>query len=216
MAPTWKVMFTDASEPASLTSRPYSSSSFHLRTQHLEEQARRFGSITTRGGQTGHIVNLLGHGPPSSMFSNFTRPPYSVMIGRVCGSQVASTWPAFRPCRLAPSAWRRTAPCDVRARGRCRPESPLRRNGRSPPVRPCRFLTIAHLRGEKRATPLDLTPPGWRRGSRRGTTDVEGPHGQLGARLTNRLGSDDAHGFATPVFTSLPRQITAIALAHRP
>ncbi len=31
---------------------------------------------------------------------------------------------------------------------------------------------------------------------RRGTTDMEGPHGQLGARLADRLGGNDADRFA--------------------
>ncbi len=42
------------------------------------------------GGQTGHFVDLLERRYALLTFSNFTIPAYSVMIGRVCGSQVAS------------------------------------------------------------------------------------------------------------------------------
>ena len=49
-------------------------------------------------------------------------------------------------------------------------------------------------------------------GDLRRTTNVERPHGQLGARLTNRLGRDHADRFAN-VDRRAPRQVAAIALA---
>jgi hypothetical protein len=39
---------------------------------------------------------------------------------------------------------------------------------------------------------------------------VEGPHGELSARLADRLGGDDAHRFAD-VDARAPRQVTAVA-----
>jgi hypothetical protein len=46
----------------------------------------------------------------------------------------------------------------------------------------------------------------------RGAADVEGAHGELGARLADRLGRDDAHRLAH-VDGRAARQIAAIALA---
>src|SRR5690606_18973609 len=42
------------------------------------------------------------------------------------------------------------------------------------------------------------------------TTDVEGTHGQLGTRLTDRLGRDDAHRFAD-IDLMATRQVTTVA-----
>src|SRR4029434_7057284 len=43
-----------------------------------------------------------------------------------------------------------------------------------------------------------------------GAADVEGPHGQLRARLADGLGGDDADRF-TDVHRSAPRQVAAVA-----
>ena len=55
---------------------------------------------------------------------------------------------------------------------------------------------------------LDLNA-GYRRRPARRTTDVEGPHGQLGTRLTNRLGSDNTNRF-TDVDLMATGQVTAV------
>ncbi len=57
---------------------------------------------------------------PSSTFSNLIVPAYSVMIGRVCGSHVASTWPART---AAPSPTASVAPYGTLWRSRSRPLS---------------------------------------------------------------------------------------------
>ena len=57
---------------------------------------------------------------PSSTFSNLMRPAYSVMIGRVCGSQVASTFPALT---CVPSITESVAPYGTLWRSRSRPLS---------------------------------------------------------------------------------------------
>ena len=82
---------------------------FDLRTQALGGAAGlRFGSITTSVDRPVTSSICLATVTPSSTFSNRTRPAYSVMIGRVCGSQVASTAPALilspsrRPSAVAP------------------------------------------------------------------------------------------------------------------
>src|SRR5690606_25353186 len=49
------------------------------------------------------------------------------------------------------------------------------------------------------------------RGTARGTTDVEGTHGQLGTRLTDRLGGDDADSF-TDVHLVTASQVATVAL----
>src|SRR5690606_5833132 len=65
------------------------------------------------------------------------------------------------------------------------------------------------------AAMLDLDA-GYRRGPRCRTTNVEGPHGQLGTRLTDGLGSNDAHRL-TDVDLVATRQVTAVTLgAHTP
>jgi hypothetical protein len=55
----------------------------------------RFGSITTSVESPVTSSICLATVTPSSTFSNFTRPEYSAMIGRVCGSQLASRAPAL-------------------------------------------------------------------------------------------------------------------------
>ena len=47
--------------------------------------------------------------------------------------------------------------------------------------------------------------------TRSGTTDVEGTHGQLGTRFTNRLGSNHADGFAG-IHQLTARQVAAVTL----
>ncbi len=64
-------------------------------------------------------------------------------------------------------------------------------------------LRIATLAGDK--LEADLLGTALRR-----ATDVEGPHGQLGARLTDRLGRDDADRFADVHRTA--RQVAAVAV----
>ena len=90
--PIWKVMLTGSSVPAIFTSLPSSSSSFTCGRKPLACAApRRFGSITTSVDRPVTSSICLATVTPSSTFSNLTLPAYSVMIGRVCGSQVAST-----------------------------------------------------------------------------------------------------------------------------
>ena len=57
---------------------------------------------------------------PSSTFSNFTRPAYSVMIGRAVASQVARTLPALT---VSPSFTCSVAPYGTLWRSRSRPLS---------------------------------------------------------------------------------------------
>ena len=47
-------------------------------------------------------------------------------------------------------------------------------------------------------------------GHLRGAADVEGAHGELGARLADRLGGDDAHRLAD-VHRRAARQVAAVA-----
>jgi hypothetical protein len=57
---------------------------------------------------------------PSSTFSKRVSPAYSVMMGRVSGSQLASGWPAFT---RAPSLIVSVAPYGTLWRSRSRPLS---------------------------------------------------------------------------------------------
>ena len=46
------------------------------------------------GGQTGHFINTMLNGNRFDEVENLTLPATSVMTGCMCGSQVASVWPA--------------------------------------------------------------------------------------------------------------------------
>ena len=120
-APTGKLMFTAWSVPAMRTSSPASLMSLtEGRWPLLAAVVRRLASITTRVERPVTSSICLATVAPSSTCSNFTVPAYSVMIGRWCGSQVASCLPARTVSPSAASSARRTAPCGARARGRCR------------------------------------------------------------------------------------------------
>ena len=82
-------MFTGRSEPAILISSPFASSSLTCgRTPLAVAPARRFGSITTSVDRPVTSSTCFATVTPSSTFSNFTVPAYSVMIGRVVASHV--------------------------------------------------------------------------------------------------------------------------------
>ena len=89
--PTWKVMFTAWSVPGILTSSPASFRSFTCGRRPFAAVPRRFGSMTTSVERPVTSSICFATVAPSSTFSNFTVPAYSVMMGRVCGSQTAST-----------------------------------------------------------------------------------------------------------------------------
>ena len=114
-------MLTGVSEPASFTSSPRSLSSFTCgRTPFAAAPERRFGSMTTSVDSPVTSSICLATVTPSSTFSNFTRPAYSVMIGREVASHVASTLPAFTG---SPSLTSIVAPYGTLWRSRSRPLS---------------------------------------------------------------------------------------------
>jgi len=81
---------------------------------------RRFGSITTRLDKPVVSSICLATVTPSSTFSKRISPAYSVMIGRVSGSHVPSTWPALV---FTPSFTASMAPYGTLWRSRSRPLS---------------------------------------------------------------------------------------------
>ena len=81
---------------------------------------RRFASMTTWVERPVTSSICLATVTPSSTFSNFTVPAYSVMIGRVSGSQLASCMPALT---VVPSWTSRVAPYGILWRSRSRPLS---------------------------------------------------------------------------------------------
>ncbi|MNR59674.1 hypothetical protein D3C85_1809850 [compost metagenome] len=58
-------------------------------------EPRRLGSITTRVDRPVTSSSCLATVRPSSTFSKRTLPAYSVMMGRVSGSQLARMAPAL-------------------------------------------------------------------------------------------------------------------------
>ncbi len=86
----------------------------------VAEVPRRFGSITTRLDRPVFSSICLATVTPSSTFSKRVSPAYSVMMGRVSGSQLASDCPAFT---LAPSITVSVAPYGTLWRSRSRPVS---------------------------------------------------------------------------------------------
>ena len=92
--PTGKPIVTEWSVPGIFTSLPAASSSLTCGRTTLAAP-RRFGSITTSVDRPVTSSTCLATVTPSSTFSNFALPANSVMIGRVSGSQLASTVPAL-------------------------------------------------------------------------------------------------------------------------
>ena len=132
---------------------------------------------------------------PSTKSWNFTKPATSVTTGWVCGSQVATTWP---PATVAPSltlmigavgdlvalalAAEVIDHADL-ARARHRHQVPLLvLHGLD--VMEADHALVAHL------------DAAGRRRARGRAADVEGAHGELRARLADRLRGDDAHRLA--------------------
>ncbi len=111
-------MVTEWSVPGILTSLPVASISLTCGRTTLAAP-RRFGSITTSVDRPVTSSTCLATVRPSSTFSNLVLPANSVMIGRVSGSQLASTWPALTcwsalTASVAPygTLWRsRSRPC---------------------------------------------------------------------------------------------------------
>ena len=92
----WKVMLTGMVGARDLHFLAVVVDQLDLRTQTLGcAVPRRLGSITTRVDRPVTSSICLATVTPSSTFSNFTRPAYSVMIGRVCGSQVGQHLAGF-------------------------------------------------------------------------------------------------------------------------
>ncbi|MNS77819.1 hypothetical protein D3C72_1114090 [compost metagenome] len=87
-------MVTEWSVPGIFTSLPWASISFTCGRTTLAEP-RCFGSITTSVDRPVTSSTCLATVRPSSTFSNFTWPAYSVMMGRVSGSQFARIVPAL-------------------------------------------------------------------------------------------------------------------------
>ena len=88
-------MVTACSVPAILTSSPFSLSSLTCGRKTLVTEPRRLASITTKVERPVTSSICFATVEPSSTFSNFTVPVYSVMIGRVSGSQPANAVPAL-------------------------------------------------------------------------------------------------------------------------
>jgi hypothetical protein len=145
-----------------------------------------------------------------STFSNFTVPAYSVTIGRVCGSHVASCAPALTACRRQPqgcAVWNLVA----LALATIVVGNHHLAGAGDDDLLVLRIGDVAHGCGKPdhaRTLGLDTA---LRRGTRRGAADVEGAHGQLRARFANRLGSDDADRLAG-IDQRTASQVTAIAL----
>jgi len=89
-----KPIVTAWSVPGILTSMPSASTSLTCGRTTLVEP-RRLGSMTTSVDRPVTSSTCLATVTPSSTFSNFARPANSEMIGRVSGSQRASTVPAL-------------------------------------------------------------------------------------------------------------------------
>ncbi len=120
-APTGKLMLTAWSVAAIFTSSPASLISLtDGRTPLPVAAVRRFESITTRVERPVTSSICLATVAPSSTFSNLMVPAYSVMIGRWCGSQLASDLPARA---VSPSATDSSAPYGTLWRSRSRPLS---------------------------------------------------------------------------------------------
>jgi hypothetical protein len=121
----------------------------------VAEVPRRFGSITTRLERPVVSSICLATVTPSSTFSKRISPAYSVMIGRVSGSQLPSDWPART---LPPSCTVRVAPYGTLWRSRSRPLSseirisPLREMAMISP----RALVTVRIVGANFATPFDF------------------------------------------------------------
>ena len=185
---------------------------FHLRTQHLGGGAgATFRVNHHQGGQTGHIVNLLGHG---HAFFDVLEFHAAAVFGndrtgvRIPGSQHLASLQGHTVLHHQRGAVRHLVTFALAA-------VVVLNHHFAGTGDHHQFtlvgLDVAHLRREARHTVgLGFHLAG-SSGSRRGATDVEGPHGQLGARLTNRLGSNHAHGFAG-IHQLAATQITAVAL----
>ena len=107
-APTGNAIETGVVVPGMQISRPFSSNSLTVGRNSLEApEERRLPSITTRVDKPVTSSVCFATVTPSSTFSNFTVPACSVIIGRVCGSQVAKVWPALM---ASPSCTSRIAP----------------------------------------------------------------------------------------------------------
>ena len=94
-APTGKLMVTAWSVLAILTSSPISLISLTCGRTDLAVEPRRLASMTTSVDRPVTSSICLATVEPSSTFSKRMVPEYSVMIGRVSGSQVATCVPAL-------------------------------------------------------------------------------------------------------------------------
>ena len=132
---------------------------------------------------------------PSTMSSKRTLPPTSARIGMLCGSHSQSIWP-----RLIcwPSSTIIAAPSGTSYFSSSRP---LASRIWISPLRDRAICLPSSLIDDVDADELDLAlalaldvllldAAGGH------AADVEGAHGELGARLADRLGGDDAHGHA--------------------
>src|SRR5512143_1245759 len=168
--------------------------------------SRSLQSMTTRVDRPVRSSTRSSMVTPSRMSPNFTVPGTSVSIGTVYGSHSAISWPALTGSRsrtfsLAPYT------IEYRSRSRSRPgsgismiaTSPLRLNTTRSPFLSTTVLRLMYLR----IPSLRGAPAG-------GAADVERTHGQLRARLADRLRRDDADRLAE-VDHVTARQVAAVA-----
>ena len=142
-----------------------------------------------------------------------TDAPSFDTIGWVCGSQAVVASPDGRAVLTVDGA-RRRAPCGARARGRARRSPTIRPNATRPPGVPVGCLHGLEVVELQRAT-LWSDLHGVHGGGRGDAAGVEGAHGQLRARLADRLGGDDADRLAD-VHQVTARQVASVAASNTP
>ena len=185
---------------------------FHGRTQQFRSAGRTAFAVNHyQGGQTGNVVGLLGYGytvfdvfefHATSMLGNHRTgmriPSGQCLAGfhaRAVLYQQSGTVRYFMALALA---------ADIVVNHHFR---------RAADHNQLAFVVgyITHLAVETRGTVrLGFYLAGGS-GTRSGTTDVEGTHGQLGTRLTDRLGGNHADGFAG-IHQLTACQVTAVTL----
>ena len=149
---------------------------------------------------------------PSTMSMNTARPDTSVMIGRVCGSHSIRRWPfSTLASRIDQQARAEGHAGGGPSRDRSRRAGPAPRSGPAPPGAACCRRTRVPLSSCIVPSTVGFDARALGRLLRR-AADVEGPHGQLGARLADALRGDHADRLAG-VDRRAARQIAAVAPA---
>ena len=152
---------------------------------------------------------------PSSTFSNFTRPAYSVTIGRDVASHIASTLPALTDIAVLDLQRRAVRHLVALALAAVVVVDRHLAGARDHHELGPGVGDVAHQRREAdraRRLAFELRR---RRGTRCRATDVERAHRELGPRLADRLRGDDAHRFAD-VDEMATAEIAPVARAAKP